>query len=179
MTAASSPPAQEKAQEVAGEAREQAQDMAGKAQDKLREQLNQRSSEAGEKVAGTAEDLRSVGEELRNKGKDTPAKFADQAAERTERLGSYLRESDADTILSDMEDFGRRQPMAVLAGGVVLGMVAARFLKSSSQSRYQGRLGSEGSTRELPEPASTSVPPAYERAPADPTRAPADPTLRR
>jgi hypothetical protein len=141
------------AQEVKGQAREKAQDAMGKAQSSVREQLNSRSSEAAEKVAGTAEDLRSVGEELRKQGKDTPAKLADKAAERTEQVGSYLRESDADKLLHDAEDFGRRQPLAVLAGGLVMGIAAARFLKASSRDRYRSRTGSQAPTRELQPPA--------------------------
>jgi len=140
---------QERAQEVASEAGEKAQEAAGTAQDKLREQLDQRSTEAGDTVAGTAQDLRSVGEELRKQGKDTPARLADKAADRTERLGSYLRESDSGKILADVEDFGRRQPLAVLAGGVVAGITAARFLKASSRGRYRSRSISEQPTTEL------------------------------
>ncbi|HXR31417.1 MAG TPA: hypothetical protein VN752_09800 [Solirubrobacterales bacterium] len=140
---------QERAQEMAGEAGQKAQEAAGTAQDKLREQLDQRSTQAGERVAGTAQDLRSVGEELRKQGKDTPAQFAEKAAERTERLGSYLRESDSSRMLADVEDFGRRQPLAVLAGGLVVGIAAARFLKASSRGRYQSRSIQEQPTREL------------------------------
>ena len=55
------------------------------------------------------------------------------------RVCRYLRESDADRILSDVEDFGRRQPWAVIAGGVALGLVASRFLKASSTRRYDQR----------------------------------------
>ncbi len=131
--------AKEKAQEVAGQAKEQAQQAKEQAGGKLREQVDQRSRQAGEQVSTTATDLRSVGEELRKQGKDTPAQLADQAAERTERLGSYLTESDADKILSDVEDFARRQPWAVVAGGLVLGFAASRFLKASSSSRYSER----------------------------------------
>jgi len=172
---------QEKVQEVAGQAQEKAQEASAQAQDMLREQVDQRSTQAGEKVTGTAEDLRSVGEELRKQGKETPAKLAGQAAERTERLGSYLSESDADRLLSDLEELGRRRPWAVLAGGVAVGIVAARFLKASSQSRYQGRVRAEGPTREVQPgipaepamPAETGVP-AEER-----TRVPADPVMER
>jgi hypothetical protein len=144
---------QEKAQELAGEVGEKAQEAAGGAQDKLREQLDRRSTKAGDTVAGTAEDLRSVGVELRKQGKDTPARFAEGAAEKTDRLGSYLRESDADTMLADIEEFGRRQPLAVLAGGLVVGIAAARFLKASSRGRYRSRAALEGPTRELSTPA--------------------------
>ena len=137
--------AQEKAQEVAGQARDKAQEAAGEARSRLRDQIDQRSTQAGERVSATGSDLRSVSRELRNQGKDTPARIAEQAAERVERAGGYLAQSDADKIVRDVEDFGRRQPLAVLAGGVVLGIVAARFLKASSSRRYQSRTaGSNG-----------------------------------
>jgi hypothetical protein len=139
---------QEKAQEVAGQAREKAQEAAGEARSRLREQVDHRSTQAGERIGSTGSDLRSVGQELRKQGKDAPARLADQAADRIERVGGYLADSDADRILRDVEDFGRRQPLAVLAGGMVLGIVAARFLKASSSRRYQYRTaGSNGANR--------------------------------
>jgi hypothetical protein len=144
------------AKQVVEQGQEKAQDAIGKAQGTLREQLDQRSNQAGEKVTGTAEDLRSVSDELRNQGKETPAKIADKAAERTEQIGSYLRESDGERLLEDVEDFGRRQPLAVLAGGLVVGLAAARFLKASSESRYRSRAGTEGPTREMQEAAPVS-----------------------
>jgi hypothetical protein len=129
--------AQEKAQEVAGQAQEKAQRAAGQAKGRLREQVDQRSTHAGERVAAAAEDARSVGQELRRQGKEQPARLADQAAERAERFGSYLKDSDADRILRDVEDFGRKQPWAIVAGGLALGFLGARFLKASSQKRYE------------------------------------------
>jgi hypothetical protein len=61
----------------------------------------------------------------------------DQAADRAERLGGYLQNSDGDQILRDVEDFGRRNPWAVAAGGLLLGFAASRLLKASSSQRYQ------------------------------------------
>ncbi len=129
--------AQQKAQEVAGQAQEKAQQATGQAKDKAREQVDQRSTQAGEQVKTTADDIRTVGQQLREQGKDQPAKIAEQAADRAERLGSYLQDSDADRILRDLEDFGRRQPLAVAAAGLALGFAASRFLKASSSQRYQ------------------------------------------
>jgi broad specificity phosphatase PhoE len=121
------------------QAKEKAQEAAGQAKGALRSQVDQRSTDAGERVGGFASDVRSVGEQLREQGKDQPAKLADQAAQRAERLGDYLKQSDADRILGDLEDLGRRQPWAVIGGGVVLGLVASRFLKASSSRRYDQR----------------------------------------
>jgi hypothetical protein len=133
--------AKDKAEELASQAQDRAQEVAGQAKGRMRDQVDQRSTEAGERVSSTAQDVRSVGEELRKQGKDQPARLADQAADRAERLGGYLKESDADRILRDIEDFGRRQPWAIVAGGLALGFVGSRFLKASSQKRYETRPG--------------------------------------
>jgi ElaB/YqjD/DUF883 family membrane-anchored ribosome-binding protein len=133
--------AKDKAEEVKGQAQEKMQEASGQAKDRLREQVDQRSTQAGERVASAAQDARSVGEELRRQGKDQPARLADQAADRAQRLGGYLQESDADRILRDVEDFGRKQPWALVAGGLALGFVASRFLKASSQRRYEHASG--------------------------------------
>jgi hypothetical protein len=127
---------QQQAQQVAQQAKETAQQATSKAQDRVRRELDLRTARAGGQVQSTAEDLRSVAEELRNQGKDTSARFAEQAADRIERVARYLTDSDADKMLSDIEDFGRRQPWAVVAGGIGLGFLASRFLKASSSRRY-------------------------------------------
>lgn len=119
--------------------REQAGEAAGRIQDTARTQVDERSTQAGEKVSSVASDLRSTGEHLREQGNESAANLAQQAADRAERVGSYLQDADADRILGDVEDLGRRQPWLVLAGGVALGAVAARFLKASSTQRYQAR----------------------------------------
>jgi hypothetical protein len=129
---------QQRAAEAKDQAKEKAQEVGKRAQSALRDQLDSRSTQVGHKVTSTAGDVRAVGEELHRQGKETPARLADQAAERGERVGRYLQEADADRIFADVEDFGRRQPMAMLAGGLLLGFASARFLKASSRDRYYG-----------------------------------------
>lgn len=147
--------AQAKAAEVKDQAQEKARDAAANARGRAVEQIDQRSTEAGQRVSGVAGDVRSVGEELRKQGKDGPAKIADQAAERAEQVGSYLQDSDADRILRDAEDFGRRKPWAVVAGGLALGFAASRFLKASSQQRYRAA-GEQSALPSAPSPARPS-----------------------
>ncbi|MFL5901823.1 MAG: hypothetical protein ACJ75S_11580 [Solirubrobacterales bacterium] len=159
-------PTQDKVQDLASEALDKAREAGGKAQKTLQQQVDQRAKHVGEQVAGTADDLRSVSEELRKQGRDGPAKIADRAAEQTEKVGSYLSATGPDQMLHDIEDFGRRRPWALLAGGLTLGAVSARFLKASSRSRYQQRFAPSGppetpvavngaprSTPSVPEPA--------------------------
>lgn len=130
---------QTKAQRAADQAQEQVQAAAGQAQAKMREQLDQRSSQLAEKAHQQASDLRSVSEALRDQGKDRPAETVDRLARYAEQAGGYLRETNADSMLSDAEDFGRRKPAAVAAGALALGLAASRFLKASSSRRYSAR----------------------------------------
>jgi hypothetical protein len=150
------------------QAKQTAQDAAFTVRDRLRDQVDQRSSQAGEQVGTVASDLRQVSDQLREQGKDGPAKIGNQAADRVEQVGSYLSESGPDKILRDVEDLGRRQPLLALAGGVVLGLAAARFLKASSQQRYEaGQANGNGSSPErqpVPPPVgnlSETTPVAY------------------
>ena len=129
-----------------GGVKEQAQQ---KAQD-VREQ-------AGEQVHQHASDLRDVAQQLREQGKDGPAKIADQVADRAQRAGSWMKESDADRILSDVEDFARSNPWAVAAGGLALGFMASRVLKASSSQRYEQR-GTTVTAGQLPPAGGTTVP---------------------
>jgi ElaB/YqjD/DUF883 family membrane-anchored ribosome-binding protein len=162
--------AQEKAQELAGQAGEQARQAAGQARERIREQVDQRSTQAGEQVSSQAQDIRTIAEQLREQGKERPAELAEQAADSVERVGSYLQQSSTDRILSDVEDFARQRPWAVVAGGIALGFAAGRLLKASSRDRYYGR-----APQQLPDaterPAATVQPPAGPRtgAPLRPT----------
>src|SRR4051794_39548237 len=131
------------------QAKEKAQEVKGQAKNRVSQQVDDRSTQAGQQVSSAAGDARSIAEELRNQGKEQPAKLAEQAAQRVESLGDYLQRSDGDTILRDVEDFGRRQPWAVIAGGVVLGFAASRFLKASSSRRSSESSGYRPAQRGL------------------------------
>jgi hypothetical protein len=124
---------------TAQQAKDKAQQAAGQARRGLRDQVDTRSTQAGERVGGVAQDVRDVAAQLRDQGKDQPARLAEQAAQRAESLGDYLKRADGDTILRDVEDFSRRRPWAVVGGGLGLGFLASRFLKASSSRRYEAR----------------------------------------
>jgi hypothetical protein len=131
--------AQSSAEQVQEKAQQTAQQATEKARTTVRDQVASRSNQAGEQISQQAGDIRSLSEELRNQGKEGPAKIAEQAADRAERVGSYLSQSDADQILHDAERVARSNPWAVVAGGLVAGFAASRFLKASSSDRYHGR----------------------------------------
>src|SRR4051794_5919322 len=137
------------------QAKEKAQEVKGQAKNRVSQQVDDRSTQAGQQVSSAAGDARSIAEELRNQGKEQPAKLAEQAAQRAESLGDYLKNADGDAILRDVEDFGRRQPWAVIAGGLALGFAASRFLKASSSRRYEQQWSAP---RPTPAPQRLSTP---------------------
>jgi hypothetical protein len=179
--------AQEKAQEVREQAGEQVRKATGQARDRARDQVDQRSTQIGEQVHGHANDLRDVAQQLREQGKDGPAKIADQVADRAQRAGSWMKESDADRILSDVEDFARSNPWAVAAGGLALGFTASRLLKASSSQRYEQRGTTTnahrlppagGTTPATPGVATPAPPPATAATPGTPPAPVVDDPLR-
>jgi len=129
--------ARDKAQEVGAQAKDKAQQAGAQARDRVRDQVDQRSTQAGEQAGSTADALRKASEQLRNDGNEPIAKGMEQVAQRVESAGGWLRDSDGDAILRDVEDFGRRNPLAVVAGGIALGFAASRLLKASSRNRYE------------------------------------------
>jgi hypothetical protein len=106
---------------------------------RLGAEVDTRSTAAGEQVGAVGRAMRDMSDQLRSQGSHLPARLTDEAADRAERLGGYLRESNAERMVTDIEDFGRRQPWIMAAGGVLLGAAAARFLKASSQRRLRRR----------------------------------------
>jgi hypothetical protein len=115
--------------------------------------------------------MRTASEQLREQGKDQAAKPMEQAAQRVESAGRWLRDSDGDRILHDVEDFGRRNPLAVAAGGLAIGFALSRLLKASSSDRYHGRTtpptGGNGNGRApLPQPVATPRPATSPPGPA-------------
>jgi hypothetical protein len=143
--------AQDKAKEAAAQAQDKAREAADHARGRVCDQLDQRSTQLGERVGSSVSDARSVAEQLRNQGKQTPARYVEQAADQAERLGGYLRESDGDRLRNDVEDFARRNTWAVAVGGLALGFAASRLLKASSSDRYRSWLQSSNG-RELTSP---------------------------
>ena len=146
-------------------AQKKAQGALGQARSRLRDQVDQRSTQAGDQVQSAAQDVRKVAEQLRGQGKDTPAKVAEQVADRAESFGAYLRDADGERLLRNVEDVARRQPWLVAASGLALGFAASRFLKASSSRRYQS-----------PPDRSYASPSGYDAAAVTGTAATSDPS---
>jgi hypothetical protein len=58
--------------------------------------------------------------------------MADTAAQRVQEASTYLREHEAREVIDSVQDYARRQPAMVIAGGLALGLLAGRFLRSGT-----------------------------------------------
>ena len=103
------------------------------------DQIGQRSTQISDQIGSAAQTMRRVAEQARTEGNTQNARLAEQAADRGERVSSYLQEVEPEQLLSDVEDFARRQPWVVAGVGLFIGFALARSLKASSGRRYESR----------------------------------------
>ncbi|MBS1795578.1 MAG: hypothetical protein JSS81_17110 [Acidobacteria bacterium] len=87
-------------------------------------------------LSSVADSLRKVGDELRgddeNKIGQMTAQYGEQLAKGIEKITDYFENADLRDIKRDVEGFARRQPALFIGGAFVLGLLAARFLKTST-----------------------------------------------
>ena len=114
----------EQVQQKIGDLKEQ---VAGQATGRLEEQ----KAAASGGLNTVAHAFRQTGEQLRNDEQDGVARYVDQAAERIEEFSHYLGQRDMRELARDAERFARREPALFLGGAFAVGLIAARFLKSS------------------------------------------------
>lgn len=139
-------PAKEKARDVASQAKAHAQVAAGQAKDKAAAQVDERSTQLGQQIGAQSQSLAGVADELRRQGKDGPAKIAEQAGQRIKDAGSYLEQTDGESLVAAAADAARENPAAAAAAGAVVGFAAGRVLKASlgEDSPEEGEAGRPG-----------------------------------
>ncbi len=135
--------AKQQGREAAQKARHQASRLGEQAWWQAKSQVGTRQQRAAQQLDSVAQALRHTGQQLREQDNASFGEYADRAAEQVERVSGYLREKDPDQLISEAENLARRQPALFLGGAFALGLLGARFLKSSAQDG-----GSEGSSQD-------------------------------
>jgi len=87
---------------------------------------------AAEGIAGIADAIHKAGDELRSHNEGLAA-LVDNASDQLKSFADRIRERGTADIVRDVADFGRRQPLVFLGGAFLIGLGAARFLKSSGE----------------------------------------------
>lgn len=122
----------------AGEGLDQAKHLVGQAQeratDQVRSRLDSQKHRAADSLSSVAQTLRSSGQQMN--GQEGISRYLTRAADEVENLAHYLEDRDVGELLGQVEDFARRQPVAFLGGAFTLGVLGARFLKSSRSNLH-------------------------------------------
>jgi len=108
------------------------------ARDRAASSLTESRVRAADQIGGMATAFRRTSEHLRQEDQRRAADVTELLAEQVERASSYLRERDLGAIRQDIEGLARRQPAVVLGVGFALGLLGARFFKSSERHAAGG-----------------------------------------
>lgn len=134
-----------KVQELSGDVRDKVQDLSGEVRDKAGEQI---SSGLNRGKARTADTLRDVAQSLRQsslqlggESETDVSRYVERAANGMERVSNYLQRTDVAELVDGVEDFARREPMLFVGGAFALGLLGARFLKSTQRQAGSRSLG--------------------------------------
>ena len=138
--------------------------VATKATTKIEEQKDEVST--GLKTL--ADTFRKTGSELKSAGEpnqltDLTAKYSGTAANKIEQIAGYFERKDLKAMMRDAEAFARRNPAIFLGAAFALGVVTARFLKSSPPNRLESPRTNTGTSALPPsanQPTSTLPRPA-------------------
>jgi hypothetical protein len=95
-------------------------------------QLNTQKNKATDGLGTVAHAVRETTQRLRSDNHETVARYAEQAAEQIERFSQGLKNKDVGELMNDAQRLARRQPALFVGGAFTLGLLGARFLKSSS-----------------------------------------------
>ena len=133
---------------------------AGEAYDRVAEKtvstIEDRKAGVTGGIRTLAQSVRRVGDDLGKTGEKTPvseysARYAKTAAGKLEQVADYFNNRDLRAIGRDVESFARRNPAIFLGAAFGLGLLAARFFKSSPTPSLTSQTFSADVDHQLPE----------------------------
>jgi hypothetical protein len=116
---------------------------ATKIADRVREranaQLTSQKERATDGLGSVAQAVRQSTQQLRDQHHETVASYVEQAAEQLERLSHTLKQKDISELFNDAQRLARRQPALFIGSAFAIGLLGARFFKSSAPEEDQMR----------------------------------------
>lgn len=97
----------------------------------LEHRIDQAKEVGVEKIETVSDALRGAGEQLEGTG--PLPDLAEKAAEGIENLARFIENKSIGDVWSGVQSFAKREPALFLGGAVAIGILAGRFLKSSSR----------------------------------------------
>lgn len=110
----------------------------GQAKEKATSVIDEQKSNLASTINSVADSIRQIGGNLgggddKNQVAAIAGKYGDTLAGQVEKFSNYIDERELKELVHDVEQFARRNPALFVGGAFALGILAARFLKSSGQ----------------------------------------------
>ncbi len=108
---------------------------------KIREQVNARLSSQKDRaldgVGGLTEAIRQTSRSLRDNQHDTIAQYLEQAVGQVDQFAQTLRNKDIRELMLGAQQLARRRPAMFVGSAFAIGLLSARFFKSSPPDRAE------------------------------------------
>ncbi len=119
-----------------GQAKNAAGDVYDTVTDKAASKIEDQKAGLTGQLTGVADTVRRVSGTLHDTEAENPvseyaAKYTDTAARKIESVAQYFDGADLKDIARDLESYARRNPAVFLGSAFAIGIMAARFLKST------------------------------------------------
>ena len=128
--------AREQIREVKDQVVGQAKNTLQQARDRAGSSLAESKGQIAGQFGAMADALKRTTEHLRSEDQQRVAGLTESLARQLDQVAAYLWSKDARAMRADVENLARRQPGLVLGGALVLGLIGARFLKSSQRQKH-------------------------------------------
>jgi len=136
--------AREQIREAKNQVVDQAKHTIRQARERASSSLGESKLQFADQLGAAAEALRRTTGHLRSEDQPRAAGLTETLARQLDQVSSYLRNKDAAAMRHDLENAARRQPAIAIGGAIVLGLIGARFLKSSERRRERPWSGGGG-----------------------------------
>jgi hypothetical protein len=113
------------------------ENIVGRVREQATSQLNTQKNKATDGLGTVAHAVRETTTRLRADNHDTVARYAEQAADQIERFSERLKNKDVGELLNDAQRLARQKPALFVGGAFALGLLGARFMKSSAQPDHE------------------------------------------
>jgi ElaB/YqjD/DUF883 family membrane-anchored ribosome-binding protein len=137
------PDARAQIRDVKNQVVDQAKTSLRHARDSAASSLSDSRHRAAASIGALASAVRESGGRLRADNQGSVANLTETVADQVDRLASYLRDRDMRAVREDLEGFARRQPAIAIGVALAVGLLGARFIKSSQRSggsdEFEGR----------------------------------------
>jgi hypothetical protein len=99
-------------------------------------QLTSQKDRATDGLGSISQAVRQSTHQLRDQKHDVLAHYVERAADQIDRFSQRMRDKNVDDLVRDIQQMARRRPAFFIGGAFAVGLIGARFFKSSSRTTY-------------------------------------------